>query len=520
MPERSALTGASVYLGGGEIIDKGYVILNGPLIEAVGPARDFKKTRDLDVIDLPRKLVLPGLTDCHVHLVAYSLSLIGLDLAETTSLEEGLRMIERYIEGMPDTAWLSGRGWDKQRWGLGGFPAREMLDKVSGGRPVALTSRDGHLMWVNSIVLKMFGLDGKPPDIEGGEVEVDKNGIPTGILKENAVSLINSQAGDMEKRRAAAALEAGSGKLMSLGLTCVHTIEDERDAEVTDLAIERGSMGLDLVRLREVKDTGELQELSPTERTAFVKIYADGALGSQTACMLEPYSNGPEHTGIAVTAKGELRDLVRRSVEKGFSVAVHAIGDRANKDVLDVFEEVREAVPGEAAVLRVEHAQLLRSEDIARFGRLGVVASMQPIHIVADMRVAETYWGERCRNAYAWKSILREGGTLAFGSDAPIEDPDPLKGIHAAVTRRNPDKRRARAWYENERLTVAEAIDAYTVGAAAAGGHAASSGRIEAGARANLTVLNTNILAEGNPDVILDTRVWMTVIGGKIHRLR
>jgi predicted amidohydrolase YtcJ len=517
MTERIGFTGAAVYLGDGEVIEKGYVILNGPVIEAAGPACDLKKTSDLEVIDLAGRLVLPGLTDCHVHLVSYALALTGLDLAETTSLEEGLQMIERHLKTTPAGGWLSGRGWDKQRWGLPGFPTKEMLDTISGDHPVSLRSRDGHLMWVNSAVLRRLGFDGKAVHIDGGEIEVDENGKPTGILKENAAGLIDSHAGEKEKQQAAAAIEAASRRLVGLGLTCVHTIEDEQDTGVVDLAQGRGLVDLDLVRLREIKEISELERLSPSPQATFVKIYADGALGSQTACMLEPYSGEPDNTGISVTSRSDLGDLVRRSVEKGFSVAVHAIGDRANKDVLDVYEEVQKALPEVNAVLRVEHAQILRSEDMARFGRLGVIASMQPIHIVADMRVAEAYWGTRCRNAYAWKSILREGGILAFGSDAPIEDPDPLKGIHAAVTRRNPDERGSHSWYGDERLTVAEAIDAYTRGAAAAGGRGVASGRIEAGARANLTVLDKDILASEDPHIILDTSVEITVVGGKVY---
>ncbi|MFH1313540.1 MAG: amidohydrolase [Candidatus Eisenbacteria bacterium] len=520
MPERIGFTGAAVYLGGGEVIEEGYVTVKGPIIEAVGPSCDLKKTPDFEVVDLAGGLMLAGLTDCHVHLVSYALGLIGLDLAGTTCLEEGLRMIERHLKHVPEGGWLSGRGWDKQRWGLSGFPTREMLDAISGDHPVALTSRDGHLMWVNSVVLAKLGLDGKAFHIDGGEIETDENGRPTGILKENAAGLVESRAGGEEKKRATAAIEAASRKLVGLGLTCVHTIEDERDAEVTDLARERGFVGLDLVRLREIKTVEDVERLSPSPRAAFVKIYADGALGSQTACMLKSYSCGPDNTGISVTSKGDLTDLVTLCVEKGLSVAVHAIGDKANRDVLDVYEAVRKALPAGDTILRVEHAQILRSEDIARFGRLGVIASMQPVHIVADMRVAEAYWGARCRNAYAWKSILLAGGTLAFGSDAPIEDPDPLKGIHAAVTRRNPDEPGSPSWYGDERLTVAEAIDCYTRGAAAAGGEGVGSGRIEAGARANLTVLDKDILASEDPDTILDTSVEMTVIGGKVYASR
>jgi predicted amidohydrolase YtcJ len=375
-------------------------------------------------------------------------------------------------------------------------------------------------MWVNSVVLDRLGLDRMDSRVEGGEIEVDDFGRPTGILKENAAGLVVRQSSEEDRVQAIRAVRLASERLISLGLTSIHTIEDQRDADVLNKAIEDGDVGLNLVRLREINHIDDLEALSPSPQAACVKIYADGALGSQTASMLEPYCGQPENLGIEVTATKELHQLVSRAVGKGFSVAVHAIGDRANMEVLDVYEQVRREIPQADVVLRVEHAQILRGEDIPRFGRARVVASMQPIHIVADMRVAEQYWGSRCRYAYAWKSILRAGGTLAFGSDAPIEDPNPLKGIHAAVTRRDPAEPRSAGWYADERLTIAEAIDCYTRGAAQAGAGTPTPGRIEAGARGDLTILDNNILASGDPDTILDTRVDMTVVGGKVHTSR
>jgi predicted amidohydrolase YtcJ len=214
--------------------------------------------------------------------------------------------------------------------------------------------------------------------------------------------------------------------------------------------------------------------------------------------------------------KPELRELVTRSVEAGFSVAVHAIGDRANMELLDVFEEVRSTDRGRDAVLRVEHAQVLRPEDIHRFGSLGVVASVQPIHLVGDRTVSNRYWGARSRYAYVFRSILGTGGTLAFGSDAPIEDPNPLKGIHAAVTRRDPDIPEAPAWNPAECITVSEAIDAYSRGAALAAGTEDRTGSIRPGMRADLTALDRNVL-RGGPDALLDAKVVLTVVKGNRH---
>jgi predicted amidohydrolase YtcJ len=233
--------------------------------------------------------------------------------------------------------------------------------------------------------------------------------------------------------------------------------------------------------------------------------------------MLEPYCGQPENLGIEVTSKEDLVQMAFRSVEKGFSLGVHAIGDRANMEVLDAYEEIRCRSEAHEPILRVEHAQVLRDEDIPRFGSIGVIASMQPIHIVSDMDVAESYWGERCRNAYAFRSIIAGGGSIAFGSDAPIEDPDPLKGIHAAVTRRVPSRPRSPSWHPAQCLTVAEAVDCYTLGASLAAGLEKEAGAIRPGMCADFTVVDRNIIAAPDPEAILDSRVTMTVVRGEVY---
>jgi hypothetical protein len=480
----------------------------------------------MDIIDLKGKLLLPGLIDCHMHLVSYSVALNGLDLAGTRSLEEGLEMVRSRLAGMPDGERLSGRGWDKQHWRLEGFPNRSMLDSIAPDNPVVLNSRDGHSVWVNSLVVEKYGLKKLVGRVEGGEIEVDADGRPTGILKENAISLVARHPGGKELARTARMIGAGCRQLATLGLTGVHSVVDADDARVLDAARDlnaesatnaaagAGGLALNLVRMREIHSLEDLEPLEPETGTPFIKIFADGALGSQSAAMLEPYCGHPENTGIVATSRQDLEKMVFRSMEKGFSLAVHAIGDRANRDVLDVYEAARRHRPESKALLRLEHAQILADDDIPRFGALGVIASMQPIHLVGDMDVADRYWGDRSRNAYAFRGISGAGGTLAFGSDAPIESPDPLKGIHAAVTRRDPARPDHPAWYPDQCLTVAEVLDAYTLDAARAGGEGGLAGAIRPGFRADFTVLDTNILAIHEPDAILRTRVAMTVVGG------
>jgi len=504
-----------VYLGAGETIDRGFVVFRGDTIEEVGPSSAFVKRSDMDIIDLDGNLLLPGLVDCHLHLVPYSVILTGLDLADTCTLKEGLDRIRARVADLPRGAWLDGRGWDKQRWGLEGFPNRTDLDEVAPDNPVALHSRDGHLMWVNSLVIEKFALEKLVGHVEGGEIEVDADGRPTGILKEKAGLCVSRQYSEEEEAHAVRAVKGGCEQLALLGLTGVHTVIDADDARVLDTASEAGTLTLNCTRMWEVNNLADIEPLEPGTSAPFIKIFADGALGSQSASMLEPYCGRPDNTGIVATSRSDLEGMVFRSIEKGFSLAIHAIGDRANKDVLDVYEEARRRYPDSRAILRVEHAQVLRDEDIPRFGALGVTASMQPIHLVADMDVADRYWGERSRNAYAFRAISGAGGAMAFGSDAPIETPDPLKGIHAAVTRRDPARPEHPAWYPDQCLTVAEVLDCYTLEAARAGGESGLAGTIRPGLRADFTVLDENILTIPDPDAILQTGVAMTVVRGK-----
>ena len=514
MSRKHAFVNGTVYLGRGEAIDTGFVVTDGPTIAEVGGASDFRPASDLEIFDVSGCLVLPGLVDCHVHLVAYAFALVRLDLAATPSLEAGLAAIRAGLKGLPEGAWLLGRGWDKQRWGLEAFPTKGMLDAVAPDNPVALVSRDGHLMWVNSAAMTSLGLHAGM-EIEGGEIETGPDGEPTGILKEKAANLVLSRAYLEDPREADRVVRNACQKLIAYGLTCVHTVENADYAQLLDLILAGGPLDIDLVRMREVWGADEIDRLSPSD-CAFIKVLADGTLGSQTASMLEPYCGQPGNLGIQVVPKQQLHDMVLRSLKRGFSMAVHAIGDRANMQILDVYEALRHQAR-EQSVLRVEHAQVLRSQDIPRFGRLGVIASMQPIHLVSDMGVADRYWGDRAGNAYAWKSIIEAGGTVAFGSDAPIEEPDPLKGIHAAVARTDPAGRRSSPWNPGQCLSVAQAIDAYTSGAAAASGRSHAAGKIAPGFNADLTILNRNILSAESPDILLETSVHSTVIRGRVH---
>jgi predicted amidohydrolase YtcJ len=507
---KRAFTNCTVYLGGGNRIARGFVVFDGERIERVGALSDFARPAGVEVTDLRGKLLLPGLIDSHIHLVAYAGSLIDIDLADTASLDAGLEAVRSWVAGVPKGAWVCGRGWDKQRWRLDGVPTRWALDQAAPDHPVLLTSRDGHLAWLNSAALDLLGLAEKAPAVEGGEIPVDGSGVPMGIFKEKAVSLVIAQVDALGSDRVLDAVKPACGKLRRLGITAVHTIEDRAFSGLLSRAVERGDVSVDLFRMREVLEPEEIADLKPSAEVRCIKTYADGTLGSQTASMLEPFAGQPGNLGIPFAPAEKLRRIVMRAVTGGFAVSVHAIGDRANKEMLDIYEEVRRSSGGGKALLRIEHAQVLRSKDIPRFADLRIVASMQPIHLVADRHVAERYWGARSANAYAWKRILGCGGTVAFGSDAPVESPDPLRGIHAAVTRSDPGDPGADPWYPSERIPVWQALDSYTGGGAG----------MRAGRPARFTVLDRDILGAPDasapePDVILKARVAATVVAGE-----
>ena len=396
MAKRTALTNAAVYVGGNTIIDRGFVIWRDSLIEQVGEARNLTRTGDIEVIDLDGKLILPGLTDSHLHLVTYAVNLIRVDLADTPSLADGLERVRVFAKDLPGGVWLRGRGWDKQRWGLDGFPDRSMLDSVVPDRPVALWSRDGHVMWLNSLALKAVGLGEEVPAVEGGEIEVDAHGLATGILKEKAAGLVPSEAGDEDAGRVLEAMELACGRLTDLGLTSIHSVESSHDAGILEMALQAGKVSLDLFRMREVIDPAEIDQLSRPDDAECIKLYADGALGSQSAGMLEPYSDGSGNLGISTRSAQELERIVNVAIDRQFSVAIHAIGDRANRDVLNAYEAAMKHRTVEGPVMRIEHAQVLHSSDVPRLARLGIIASMQPIHVVSDMDVADRFWGDRC----------------------------------------------------------------------------------------------------------------------------
>jgi predicted amidohydrolase YtcJ len=499
------------------------VALEGNRILAVGSNEEVRaQTRGggWERLDLEGNAVMPGFIDCHVHFLDFALGFKRLDFKGVDSLEGALELVRERAQKSSPGEWITGFGWDHHLW-QGGFPRKEDVDRVAPVNPVALTRKDGHLIWVNSLALERAGIDEGTPDPPGGEIERDEQG-PTGILKERALELIEEILPPSSPQTRQEALREAIGKAQGFGLTDIHDCEGSEALADFQTLLAQGELEVRVYMM--IPQESLERVISLGLKTGFgndylrlgdLKVFADGSLGSQTAHMLEPFHGQPDNFGIPVLSPDELQDIVGRADEAEIACAVHAIGDAANRKALDVFARLRAKAVRGGLRHRIEHAQLLHPDDIPRFKRLGIIASMQPIHATSDMVMADRYWGERARYSYAWRSLLDSGAHLAFGSDCPVESLDPLMGIHAAVTRQRASGEPEGGWYPQERLTVAEAVHAYTWGAAYASGEEGAKGSIAPGKLADLVVLSRDIF-EIPPGEILEAEVLYTIFDGRV----
>jgi predicted amidohydrolase YtcJ len=475
------------------------------------------------VVDLGGRTTLPGFTDAHIHFLSYGLSLQEIDLAEVPSLREAQRRVAARAAVTPAGQWLVGRGWNQSLWGSAAFPTRHDLDAVAADHPVYLRRKCGHAGWANSRALQLAGIGVETPDPPGGEIERDPaTGQPTGILKERAMDLISPLLAEPDDRAAVAAVQAAMTQAHRHGIVAIHNMEgaaalrayqDLRDAGALKLRVLQQIPESDLdAAIQMGIRTGLGDEFL---RLGAVKIFADGALGARTARMIEPYEGEPHNVGIAVASAEHLNSQVAKAARAGIAVHIHAIGDLANRHVLDAIEASRRAGIGLHLRHRIEHAQVLHPDDLPRFAPLGVIASMQPIHCTQDMRLADAHWGrQRSALSYAWRSLLDSGAVLAFGSDAPVADLNVIRGIHAAATRRSADGSPGPdGWFPEQRISIHEAVHAYTVGAAYSAGQEQFQGRIAPGMLADLVVLSEDIFAI-HPMALLETDVLATVVNG------
>lgn len=443
--------------------------------------------------------VLPGLIDAHGHLLGLGFALLQADLVGTHHPDEVLaRLRSKAAELGPDD-WLQGRGWDQNDWPDQDFPTRADLDRAYPDRPVFLERVDGHAAWVNSIALRRAGIDARTVDPQGGRILRDAAGEPTGVLIDTAMNLVSQSIPEPTRALKRRALRLAVSESARAGLTGVHDAGVSLDdlSILADLA-DAGQLPIRVYAMAD-GDRAALAQLCreglwhhPSERLTMraVKLYADGALGSRGAALLAPYADDAGNQGLLIQPESELRASIRKAAACGVQPAVHAIGDRANRVVLDAYATLTPA-QRERLRPRIEHAQVVAVEDIPRFAALGVIASMQPTHATSDMPWAQARIGaERLRGAYAWQRFRAAGVQLALGSDFPVERVDPLLGLYAAMTRQDSAGEPSGGWLPDQRMSLNEALEGFTQGAAYAAGQEDELGTLEVGKRADFTVLS------------------------------
>lgn len=493
--------------------------VRGGRIAAVGAGRDLlalagPATRR---IDAGGATVTPGICDAHIHLLGWAHALSELDLRGARSADEVLNRVRSHLAGHPGDGPVVGHGWNDDGWPA---PPGRMLDGVTGDRPVLLHAHDHHSLWVNGAALRAAGVERATADPDGGRIEHDAAGRPTGLLRENAVRLLAAVEKGASRAPAAAALARAARRLHALGITAVQDFENA-EAFRALRAMTRGAgprvrvlMHLTHPGLDAALATGLESGIGDDWfRVGHVKLFADGTLGSRTADLLAPY-DGTDDPGMALIPADALERLVAGAFAGGLSVAIHAIGDRACRASLDAFER---AGGGAAVPLppRIEHVQLLDPADRPRFARLGVAASVQPVHCLTDIDQAERWWGSRRDRAYPWRTLLDAGALVAFGSDAPIEPPDVGPALAAAVARTRADGTPAGGWTPHERIGLDAALAAFTAAPARLAGAWPRLGTLAVGARADVVLWDRDLHA-ADPAGLRDAAAQVTILDGEV----
>lgn len=477
--------------------------------------------------NLGGRTVIPGLTDAHVHWQLTAEALQQVDLFEVPDKQTALERIAERVARTPPGVWIRGWGWTQDIWPDRAFPTAADLDAVAPNNPIYLAAKSVHAAWVNTAALRAAGVSASTVDPTGGELLRDASGQPTGILLEApAMSLVYSHIPTPSLDQLAGWMVEAQNRALARGLTGIHDFDNPYALAALQIVRERGQLALRVVKqvnksyLQPALDSGLRWGFGDDWlRIGGLKLFADGALGPRTAYMVEAYEGEPDNFGIVVTDKEEMAELVSRASAAGLPSTVHAIGDRAVHDVLDIYEAVRreEDERGESRSSRrhrIEHVQIIHPNDASRLAELGIVASMQPIHATSDMDMADRYWGDRARWSYNPRLQLDQGVIVAFGSDSPVDSFDPFVGIHAAVTRRRADGSPGPdGWFPQARVSVEEALRAYTIGPAYAAGMDDRLGKLAPGFLADLVVVDRNPLT-ADRDSLASIDVQATMVGG------
>ena len=504
--------------------------VSGERLIAVGTNADIRRLAStVTPIDAGGRLVLPGFIDAHVHFLEGGLRLASVQLRDARSRDEFVNRIRAFAATVPAGTWITGGDWDHSLWG-GELPSRDWIDPVTPNHPVWINRLDGHMNLANSAALKAAGVTRATSDVAGGEIVRRADGEPTGLLKDNALALVDKVAPPPSPEMRRRAVTAAMRYVAERGVTTVHDMStsaawddmalyaDMRKANALQTRIYSVVPLAQWERLRDVVARGEYGGADGRGdewlRVGGLKGFVDGSLGSHTAAFNEPFTDMPNDRGLLVNTPADLYRWISGADKAGLHVMVHAIGDRANRLLLDTFERVATENGARDRRFRIEHAQHLAPSDIPRFVALNVIASMQPYHAIDDGRWAEKYIGDRIKTTYAFRSLLDARATIAFGSDWFVAPPTPLEGIYAAVTRRTLDGKNTTGWVPQQKITVEEAVRAYTANAAYASFDESRKGILSKGWLADFVMLDRNIF-EIPPEEIGAVRVRMTAVGGR-----
>ena len=505
------------------------VAIHGNRIVAVGSTKDIRKLASdrTKVIEAKKRLVLPGFNDAHTHFLSGGFQLSSVDLRDAKTPQEFADRIRSFASKLPKGRWVTGGDWDHERWPEAKLPTKELIDSFTPDTPIFVNRLDGHMALANSLALKLAGVTRQTLDPPGGVIVRDpKTGEPTGVLKDAAQSFVWKVVSPSSFDEKLAAARAASEYAARLGVTSIQDMSAGADVGVYQTLLDRGELK---TRIYAVSPLPAWERLARTGirahfgstmlRVGGLKGFSDGSLGSTTALFYDPYRDDPSTSGIPgdeMFPEGAMLERVLKADKAGLQIMIHAIGDRANDLILTMFEQAEKENGARDRRFRIEHAQHLRSQDIPRFARDRVIASMQPYHAIDDGRWAEKRIGkERAKTTYAFRSLLDSGATLAFGSDWTVAPLNPILGIYAAATRRTIDGKNSKGWVPEQKISVEEAVRAYTVGSAYAEFQETVKGSVTPGKLADLVILSQDIF-KIDPKEIENVKVLLTMVDGRV----
>jgi predicted amidohydrolase YtcJ len=503
------------------------LVIDGATLALVGTDEDARKANAGQIVDAGGRLIVPGFTDAHVHFLQGGSSLASVQLRDARTREDFVARIKAFAATVPAGTWITGGNWDHSLWG-GELPTREWIDAVTPDHPVWINRLDGHMSLANSVTLKLAGITRATKDIAGGAIVRDRNDEPTGVLKDNAMAPVDAAMPEPSAEMQDRALQAAMKYVNEQGVTTVHNMGTFGDLEVFARAAKTHALTTRIYAVTPLDQWEKLRDAVTAKtyggadgrgdewlRVGGLKGFMDGSLGSHTAAFDEPFADAPKDRGLLLNPPEKMYEWISGADQAGLHVMVHAIGDRAIGMLLDIFERVGKENGARDRRFRVEHTQHLRERDIPRFAQLDVTASMQPYHAIDDGRWAEQFIGKRIATTYAFRSLLDAKARLAFGSDWFVAPATPVEGIYAAVTRRTIDDKNPDGWVPAQKITVEEALRAYTANGAYASFDESRKGTLAAGKLADLVLIDRDLFSIA-PDEIRNAKVLTTIVGGKV----